>query len=53
VPLNKILTKFLSMSLSVGVQTKMAFCMRPTKHQNASDSLRISARTGASRSDIP
>lgn len=48
-----MLTRFLSMSLSVGVHTKNARCISPTKHQNVSDSFFISHKTGASKSLMP
>lgn len=50
---DEFITRFLSISLSVGVHTKIALCIRPTKHQKVSDSFCISVRTGAKRSDIP
>lgn len=49
----QLLTKLLSISLSVGVHTNIARCMSPTKHQNASASHLISHNTGASKSLMP
>lgn len=47
------LTRFFSMSSSLGEVTKMVLLMRPVKHQNTSASLRTSARMGARMSDMP
>ena len=47
------LTSCLSMSESVGDDTKMVLVISPVKHQNASASCCVSARMGASRSDMP
>lgn len=47
------ITRFFSMSSSLGEVTKIVLLMSPVKHQNTSASLRTSARMGARMSDMP